>query len=50
MTQELTQKVLNYLVARPYQEVFQLINEIVADANKPVPAAEEKPVEPEKKK
>ena len=34
MNKELAQKILNYLATKPYQEVFQLVNEIIQESNK----------------
>jgi hypothetical protein len=34
MNKDLAQKILNYLATKPYQEVYQLVNEIIQESNK----------------
>ena len=34
MNKELAQKILNYLATKPYQEVFELVNELIQEVNK----------------
>jgi len=34
MNKDLAQKILNYLATKPYQEVYQLVSEIIQESNK----------------